>query len=111
MKYPLFLVSAAVVGTIFVPSAALAISPSVVISELQTGDSSSLSNEFVEMYNSTTADVAVDGWTMEYKSATGVSWSKKATLSGTINSHGFYLLAPSTYLPTADQNFTAGLSG
>jgi hypothetical protein len=65
----------------------------------------------VELYNPLASEVMVDGWTMEYKSATGVSWSKKATLTGSIKGRGFYLLAPSAYLPTADKSFAGGLSG
>jgi hypothetical protein len=92
-------------------TAALAASSSIVISELQTGDATSLSNEFVELYNPLATDVDVGGWTLEYKSATGTSWSKKAILAGVVRSHGFYVLASGSYLATADGHFAAGLSG
>lgn len=92
-----------------------AASPTVVISELQTGTSASASQEFVELYNPTDSDVSLSGWSLQYKSATSIdqpsSWSKKATLTGTIKSHGFYLIAPTTYLSQADANLSAGLSG
>lgn len=85
-------------------------SSSVVISEVQTGDTVSLSDEFVELYNSSLSDVDLTDWTLEYKSATGASWTKKTTLVGSIHSYGYFLLAPSTYL-IADGSFSAGLSG
>ncbi len=92
------------------PARAATVADHVVISELQTGTTASASQEFVELYNPTDSDVALDNWTVEYKSATGSSWSKKATLTGIIVSHGFYLVAPKTYLSQADASLSAGLA-
>lgn len=86
-------------------------STTVVISELQTESSLSALEEFVELYNRTDAPVSLEGWTIEYRSASGASWSKKATLTGTIAPYSFYLVAPTTYLPTRDAELSTGMSG
>lgn len=83
----------------------------VVISEIQTGGAADAGQEFVELYNPTPADVAVDGWQLQYRSATGSTWSKKAALSGSIGAHGFMLLSSTGYLAGADGFFASGLSG
>jgi predicted extracellular nuclease len=93
------------------PARVAAASTTVTISELQTGSTLSASQEFVELYNQSDQDVSLAGWTLDYKSATGSSWTHKVTLTGTIRSHGFYLLAASGYAVTADQSFASGLSG
>ncbi|HVE81130.1 MAG TPA: lamin tail domain-containing protein [Candidatus Dormibacteraeota bacterium] len=93
---------------------ALASAEHLVISELQTGTSASSGEEFAELYNPTDSDIDVDGWKLEYKSAasadTDTSWSTKATLTGTIKAHGFYLIASADYLPPADAQLSVGFS-
>ncbi|OLT50957.1 hypothetical protein BJF88_02340 [Cellulosimicrobium sp. CUA-896] len=50
--------------------------------------------KFVELYNPTAADVALDGWSVQYRSATGTGASNgTVALSGTIEAGGFYLVA------------------
>lgn len=82
-----------------------------VISEVQTGSAADAGQEFVELYNPTGAAIILDGWQLQYKSATGTSWSKKAGLNGSLASHGFWLVSSSSYLPQADALFASGLSG
>lgn len=82
-----------------------------VISELQSGSSVDSGQEFVELYNPSGSGITVDGWQLQYKSATGTSWSKKAALAGTIPANGFFLLSSTGYLPQADGFFASGLSG
>lgn len=82
----------------------------IVISEIQTGSASDASQEFVELYNPTSADLSVDTWTMEYASSAGTAWTKKATLSGTIPAYGFFLLATAGYA-SGDTVMTSGLAG
>src|SRR5436305_120081 len=98
-----------------VPISIQASSTTVVISELQTATAASASQEFVELYNASSNDVSLVGWTIEYKAATSAdvaaSWSKRATLSGTIRGYGFYLAAPKAYLPSADSDWSATLAG
>lgn len=101
------------------PLAARASSASLVISEIQTGSATNTGQEFVELYNPTATDVAIDGWLLQYKSATSTvaeaSWSKRTvatTLTGTVKAHGFYLISQKAYLPSADADMsTAGISG
>ncbi len=109
---PLCLLLLLVIKPLSVQSA----STSLVISEIQTGSATSSGQEFVELYNPTTSDISVDGWVLQYKSATSAlaenSWSKRATLTGVVKSHGFYLISQKIYLSTADADLsTAGLSG
>jgi 5'-nucleotidase len=49
-------------------------------------------NKFVELYNPTDEPVSVDGWSVQYKSATGASFSGVTALSGTIAAGGHYLV-------------------
>lgn len=90
-------------------SATAASVPHIVISELQTGSSTDASKEFVELYNPTATSLSVAGWTMEYASATGTTWSKKSTLTGSIASYGFYLISTAGYL-TSDVTMSSGLA-
>lgn len=65
-------------------------------------------NKFVELYNPTDEPVSVDGWSVQYKSATGASFSGITALSGTIAAGGHYLVqgasnaANGEPLPTPD---------
>ncbi len=86
----------------------------VVISELSTGTATSANQEFIELYNPTNHDISLAGWTAEYKSSTSIdapsSWTKHATLTGSIKSYGFYLIAPMAYFPNADADWSATLA-
>ena len=70
------------------PSVVLQVSASaqsgVVMSEVVTGHTDSLSKEFIELYNNGVEPVDVSGWTLDYKSATEKTWSKRATISEAI---------------------------
>jgi len=83
-----------------------------VISEVQTGTSASGTQEFIELYNPTDQDIALTGWTLEYKSAAAADtgWAKKATLSGALKAHGFYLVATLSYLTFADAEWSSTLA-
>lgn len=96
---------------IFMPIGAQAADPAnhIVISEIQTASSMDASSEFVELYNPTDSPVLLTDFTMEYASAAGTTWTKKATLTGSIPSHSFYLIA--TTGQTADAVMTSGLAG
>ena len=70
----------------------------VVISEVYGGGGNSGStwkNDFVELYNPTNAPVNVNGWSVQYASATGVFGNFKTFLSGTIQPKSFYLIQES----------------
>lgn len=49
-------------------------------------------NDFVELYNKGTTPVVVDGWSIQYASASGTNWSNKVNLSGTIQPGHYYLI-------------------
>lgn len=113
VQYGLALVISVVIAS---PSVASADSTNhVVISELQTGTAASASQEFVELYNASSTEVSVAGWTVEYKPAASAdvtaSWTKKATLVGQMKAYGFFLIAPKSYLASADSDWSATLAG
>lgn len=78
----------------------------LVISQVQTsGDGSNPSDdEFVEIYNPTGASVPLSGLSIQYKSATGSTYTPFALPSLSIPSHGWFLVARSAYngSPAAD---------
>lgn len=82
----------------------------IVISEIQTASASDASQEFVELYNPTSASISVDNWTMEYASSSGTTWTKKATLSGAVPAFGFFLISTSGYM-AGDVVMSSGLAG
>ncbi|TZE82555.1 S-layer homology domain-containing protein [Calorimonas adulescens] len=90
----------------------------VVISEVYGGGGISevpYRNDFIELYNPTGEDVSLDGWSVQYASATGTSWNV-TVLSGTIASHGYYLVQESggsagDALPTPDAAGSINMSG
>ncbi|RKH64817.1 hypothetical protein D7W81_17910 [Corallococcus aberystwythensis] len=75
----------------------------VVISEVSGGLTGAQTDEFIELYNPTNADVDLAGWQVNYKSATGAWDAAKAITfqSGTvIRAHGYFLLGGATYSGT-----------
>ncbi len=96
-------------------SPAHAVSTGVVISQLYGGGGNTgaqYKNDFIELYNLGTTPVNINGWTVQYASTTGSSWSK-TVLSGTIQPGHYYLVQESVgtscggspcgiYLPTPD---------
>ncbi|MFG2919430.1 lamin tail domain-containing protein [Kitasatospora sp. NPDC048298] len=97
---------------------AQAVSSDIVISQVYGGGGNSgapYTNDFVELYNRGTTPVSVTGWTVQYASATGSSWSK-TTLSGTIAPGHYFLVQEAAgagtgaALPTADATGTLAMS-
>jgi uncharacterized protein len=92
------------------PSAGAA-SGSVVITEVYGGGGNSgapYANDFIELTNLGTAPADVSGWSVQYASAAGTSWSNKTDLTGTIAPGAAYLVqgasggANGQPLPTPD---------
>jgi DNA/RNA endonuclease G (NUC1) len=68
----------------------------VVISQIYGGGGNSAAtyqNDYVQLYNRTDAPVDVTGWTLQYASAAGTSWTNKQPLGGPIAPHTYYLVA------------------
>ena len=66
----------------------------VTISQIYGGGGNSgatYRNDYVELYNPTGSPVSVTGWSIQYASATGSSWTNKQPIGGTIGP-GEYLL-------------------
>jgi Lamin Tail Domain len=93
-------------------------SPSLVVSQVYGGGGNSGStyeNDFIELFNRTSAPVSVAGWSVQYASSTGSSWSA-TNLSGTIAPGHYYLVQEASgsggtkKLPTADATGTIGMS-
>ncbi len=86
----------------------------VVISELAAAGPNGAGDELVELYNGGPAPVSIAGWKLQYRSATGATYSSTvATVPAgrTIPARGYYLIAsgsPSGYLGgiAADQKAT-----
>jgi hypothetical protein len=100
-------------GTGFVATSPSATGGSVVISQVYGGGGNagaSYTNDFVELHNRGNAAVSLAGWSVQYGSSIGTSWSPVA-LSGTIPASGFFLVqlaggAVGSPLPTADVSTT-----
>lgn len=84
-------------------------SSDVVISELSMGSTASATEEFVELYNNSSTSVSMANWSIYYRSATGTSYTKKASFSASasIGSQKFYLV--STNKPN-DLTLISGMS-
>lgn len=74
------------------PSPSPTPSPRIVISQVYGGGGNAgapLRNDFIELFNSTTVSVNLDGWSVQYATATGSSWS--------VTNLGNISLAPGQY--------------
>ena len=68
-------------------------------------------NDFVELFNAGTTTVQISGWSVQYASATGTTWSVASIPSGSIPAGGYFLVglgggATGVALPTPDYSFT-----
>lgn len=99
-----------------------AASGSVVVSQIQLGNSASAKNELVEMYNNNASDVEVTDWCLYYQSISLVQNKMVCITPSAANIHIFlpgnsYMLAVSNelslYDPLAlrDMKFSAAMSG
>ena len=77
----------------------------VVISEFSGGSSANAKDEFIELYNPTSSPIAIGGWKVQYKSATGTAYSNSAAdtipAGAVIQPKGYYLLVGTAYPTTA----------
>ncbi|WP_227878601.1 ExeM/NucH family extracellular endonuclease [Arthrobacter dokdonensis] len=87
--------TAALAPTGTLPAAVTAQSHVVINEAYLNGGSAGASykNKFVELYNPTEADISLAGWSLQYRSGTGLAApSNVAPLAGTIKAKGFYLV-------------------
>ncbi|RKH42618.1 lamin tail domain-containing protein [Corallococcus sicarius] len=80
----------------------------VVISEFSGGTTANTRDEFVELYNPTSAAVDLSGWQVSYKSATNTTYTTTFTIPAgkSIPSHGYFLLGGSAYSGVAPADTT-----
>ena len=96
-----------------------AVADHVVINQAYGGGGNSgalYTNDFIELYNPTNADVSLEGWSVQYATKTG-TFNNITNLSGTIKAGSFYLIqmaAGTTVtdkpLPTPDATGTAAMA-
>lgn len=97
---------------------ARAASSGVVISQVYGGGGNAgatLKNDFIELFNRGTTAVSLSGWTVQYASSAGTTWSSTA-LSGSIPAGGYYLVQEAAGtggtvdLPTPDATGSIAMS-
>ena len=93
-------------------------SGSIVVGEVFAAGGNSgaaYANDYVELFNRGAGAVAIDGWSLQYASASSTSWQATA-LSGSIPAGGHYLVALASggangaVLPAADATGTSNLA-
>jgi len=98
---------------------AQAISADIVISQVYGGGGNSgatYTNDFIELFNRGTSTVDITGWSVQYASSAGTTWSV-TTLSGAVQPGQYYLVQEAagsggtTPLPTPDATGSIAMSG
>lgn len=79
--------------------------PSLLITEVQTESDEDANQEFVELANVSETEVVLDGIVIEYRSASGASWSVKAILLGTLPSNHTVVISSQGYQPDVSHSF------
>lgn len=109
-------------ATVFaVPGTAAAVDAAspVVINEVYGGGGNSgaqYKQDFVELYNSSSAPVDLSGWSLQYASTSGTSW-QRTNLTGSVPAKSYYLIGQavgnggSLDLPTPNVTGTIPMSG
>lgn len=91
----------------------------VVISQIYGGGGNSgatLKNDFIELFNAGSSPVSLAGWSVQYASATGVSWQVTPLASITLQPGQYYLVEEAkgaggtVALPTPDATGTIAMS-
>ncbi|MEO9247468.1 ExeM/NucH family extracellular endonuclease [Citricoccus nitrophenolicus] len=111
-------------ASLVVPAQAATAAPAddnVIINEAYTNGGSAnaaFTHKFVELHNPTDADISLDGWSIQYRPATGeAAPSGVIELSGTITAGGYYLVQGSSNgdngeaLPAVDATGGVSFSG
>ncbi|HAD06211.1 MAG TPA: endonuclease/exonuclease/phosphatase [Anaerolineaceae bacterium] len=85
---------ALIAGNFSVFRPVVAVSDTVVISQIYGGGGNSgalYKNDFIELFNRGSSPVSLDGWSVQYASATGSSW-QLTPLSGVLQPGQYYLI-------------------
>jgi predicted extracellular nuclease len=111
---------AAIIGFLIAPGSAVATgSTSVAISEVFGGGGNSsapYTNDYIELRNLGSSPVSLSGWSVQYASATGSSWSLTALPAVTVQPGHFFLVqeasggSAGSPLPTPDATGTIGMA-
>jgi uncharacterized protein len=111
--------AAASLGPSSALGAAPASGPQVVISQIYGGGGNAgavLNADYVELRNLQATPVSLAGWSLQYTSAAGTTWSSQLlTLTGNVPANGFFLIklaggTTGAALPAADASFTLNMS-
>ena len=83
----------------------------VVISQFATRGPTAATDEFIELYNPTGSAVDMSGWKLQYKSATGTTFSDRAALPANtfIAAHGYFLITNQSYIGTVVADYSSSL--
>ncbi|AEG43145.1 ExeM/NucH family extracellular endonuclease [Isoptericola variabilis] len=122
--------TAALLAALALPASAALAAPAVavpsvdapvVIDEVYGGGGNSgavLDRDYVELHNPTDAPVSLDGWSIQYGSATGTAWASQTDLTGVIPAGGSFLVGQAygsnrdlPDLPTPDVEGSIAMSG
>ncbi|MGM9483552.1 ExeM/NucH family extracellular endonuclease [Roseateles sp. NT4] len=106
----------------FAAPAVLASTSGVVISQVYGAGGNAnavLARDYIELFNAGSTPVTIGGWSVQYASATGTSWTNKTLIpAGTVLQPGRYYLigeasggANGAALPTTDLDGSINLSG
>src|SRR3954468_22082433 len=108
-------------SALIVPRAA-AVSPNIVISQVYggagcgTAGCSTYGNDFIELFNRGNAAVSVNGWSVQYASATGTTWQVTNLPNVSVPAGGYLLVAEGAgangvnTLPAPDATGTIAMS-
>jgi hypothetical protein len=74
------------------------------ISEIRYYQHSGINEEFVELYNPTSAPIPLKGWKIAYKTKTGSTWRVKVVFGErhSLKPHGFFLWGGTAVVPAPD---------
>jgi predicted extracellular nuclease len=106
-------------GLLAAPASANTAGTGLVISEAYGGGGNSgatYTNDFIELYNPTSAPVDVGGWSVQYRSKSN-GGNGVTPLTGTVPAHGYYLVQEAkgsggtTPLPAPDATGSLAMSG
>ncbi|MBI4281217.1 lamin tail domain-containing protein [Candidatus Uhrbacteria bacterium] len=71
---------------------------SVVVNEIQTTGAQDSDDEFIELWNGSDTAIALDDWSLQYKTATGTTINKRNfDKDAAIPAQGYYLIATKVY--------------